>query len=141
MEKIVFFVHEHLILSFLWVLLLCLIIFLLFKEYCSKFKFINNIQAINLINKKNAIVIDTRSSRNYQKGHIVNSIHISLQKVLSGKIKNIIFYNSHPIILIFSSSYIQNKYIDEFLKCGFKKIFVLRNGIYGWDLENLPLVS
>ncbi|AHG60312.1 rhodanese-like domain-containing protein [Buchnera aphidicola] len=141
MQDIVFFISENLILSSIWFFLLIIVILLIVKNFFLNFKFINNIQAIKLINKNNAIVIDTRSSKIFEKGHIVHSINIPLQKVSLKNINEIDLDKSFPIILIFHEVNEYNKYIREFIKSGFNDIFVLKNGIYNWNLDYLPLVT
>lgn len=140
MQNLIFFINEHLMLSIIWTFFLILIIMITVKDLCSKSKIINNFQAINLINKKSALVIDTRSLECFKKGHIVNSINIPLKNIFLGKISEIKLYSSFPVILILNSSHVDKKCITEFLNYGFNKIFILKNGIYNWNLEHLPLV-
>lgn len=140
MQNVVFFFSEHLILSSFWFFFLIASLFFIIKNISFRDKCINNVQAIKLINQKNAIVIDTRTEEIFKKGHIVNSINIPLRNIFLGNLKEIKIYKNFPIILILSE---MNEYTDcmkEFLKYGFNRIYFLKNGIYCWTLDNLPLV-
>ncbi|CAL4326118.1 rhodanese-like domain-containing protein [Buchnera aphidicola] len=140
MKDIIFFISEHYILSSIWFFLLIITILLIIKNLCLKFKFINNTEAIKLINKNNALVIDTRSLDLFQKGHIINSIHIPLKNFSLKYFKENNLYKSSPIILIFNETDQYNKCIHEFIKHGFNHIYILKNGIYCWNSDHLPLV-
>ncbi len=140
MQDIVFFISEHLILSGIWLICLIIGIFLTINSIFFNSKVINNAQAIKLINQEHAIIIDTRPEECFKKGHIFNSINIPLKIIMSGKIKEIDACKSSPIILILNQKYGYNKYIKEFLRNGFNRLYILKNGIYYWNLDHLPLV-
>ncbi|QCI21948.1 rhodanese-like domain-containing protein [Buchnera aphidicola] len=139
MYNLVFFFNEHFILSILWIFFLIGSFFLTIKHISFKDKIIDNTQAIKLINKKNAIIVDTRSKEVFQQGHIVNSINIPLKNIILGKIKEIKDYKSLPIILILNEMNECKNCMNELLKHGFNNIFFLKNGISHWISENLPL--
>ncbi|ANZ22301.1 hypothetical protein ATN01_00255 [Buchnera aphidicola (Diuraphis noxia)] len=140
MKEVIFFCNQHFILISLWFFFLILSLLLIIKINSFKDKIINNIQAIKLINKNNGIVVDTRSIEVFKKGHIVNSINIPLNQILSGNLKKIEDYKSFPVILILSEMNECKNCMAEFLKNGFNRIYVLKNGIYYWSLDHLPLV-
>jgi len=110
------------------------------KNLFLQCKFINNIEVIKLINKNNAIVIDTRSLELFKKGHIINSINIPLKNFCLKNIQAVDTYKSSPIILILNETYQYNNCIKECIKNGFHQIYIFKNGIYYWNLDHLPLV-
>ncbi|MBZ2279932.1 rhodanese-like domain-containing protein, partial [Buchnera aphidicola] len=69
-------------------------------DFFYRVNIISIFQAIQLINEKKAIVLDTRSIRIFEKGHIVNSINISLCNIFNGNIKKLDLYQFDPIIII-----------------------------------------
>ncbi|QCI20799.1 rhodanese-like domain-containing protein [Buchnera aphidicola (Hyperomyzus lactucae)] len=141
MRDVMLFISENIILFIIWFFFLVLAIFLSIRNIFIKSKIINNIQAIKLINQHRAIIIDTRSSDFFNKGHIVNSINFPLNKIFLSNFKEIEIYKSSPIILILNETYKYNKCIQAFLKYGFNHIYILNNGIHSWNLEYLPLVT
>ncbi|QCI15749.1 rhodanese-like domain-containing protein [Buchnera aphidicola] len=139
MQNIMFFINANTMLVSIWFFFLILVVFFTLKSFFLKAEIINTIKAIKLINQDNAIIIDTRSLDLFQKGHIINSINIPLDSIFLGSIKELEEYKLLPIILIIDQTQKYNKCAQEFLKHGFNRIYILKNGIYYWNIENLPL--
>jgi len=141
MQDILFFFSEHTILISIWLLLFIGVLFFITTSIFFKDKIINNITAIKLINQDKAIVIDTRSSELFKEGHIINSINIPLKNIFLGDFEEIEKYKLFPIILIIQDTYRDKKCIKNLLKSGFKRVYLLKNGIYYWNLDHLPLIT
>jgi len=116
-------------------------VFFITTSIFFKDKIINNIKAIKLINQDKAIIIDTRSSELFKEGHIINSINIPLKNIFSEDIAEIEKYKLFPVILILQDTYRDKKCIQKLLKNGFENVYILKNGLYDWDLNHLPLVT
>ncbi|QIQ41671.1 MAG: rhodanese-like domain-containing protein [Buchnera aphidicola (Microlophium carnosum)] len=140
MQDAVFFIREHTILISIWFFFLIGVFFFIAKNIFLQSKTINNFQAIKLINQDKAIVIDTRSPEFFQEGHIINSINIPLKNILLGEMKEIQTYKLSPIILVLNETYKGNICIKQFFKQGFKYVYILKNGIYYWNTDHLPLI-
>ncbi|QCO70634.1 rhodanese-like domain-containing protein [Buchnera aphidicola] len=141
MQNIVFFISEHIILFSIWLLCLIALISFVIKNIFLQSKTINNFQAIKLINKEKAVVIDTRSPEFFKEGHIINSINIPLKNIFLGEMQEIQTYKHTPIILVLNETYRDSACIKEFFKHGFKHIYILKNGIYYWNINHLPLTT
>ncbi|MDE5286139.1 MAG: rhodanese-like domain-containing protein, partial [Buchnera aphidicola] len=72
-------------------------IFLIVQDIFYKVNIISIFQAIQLINQKKAIILDTRSIKLFKKGHIVNSINISLSNIFNGNIQKLDLYKFYPV--------------------------------------------
>lgn len=140
MQDVVFFVMNHLFLSFVWCISFFLAIIFSIKHLYLQSKLINNFFAIELINKKNAIVIDTRSLQLYESGHVINAFHIPFEKICSKVMQELNISKSSPIILIINTLENHNKYIKKFIKYGFNDIYILKNGMDLWNQDNLPII-
>ncbi|CAL4318357.1 rhodanese-like domain-containing protein [Buchnera aphidicola] len=140
MQDILFFISNHLVLSIIWLFSLFLIIFFSTRNLYSKSKIINNFDAIKLINKKKAIIIDTRSFELYSSGHIVNAINIPIKDISLTNINKLKLSKSLPIILIVDSLTHHNKCIKEFIRSGLDKIYLLKDGMDSWEKERLPII-
>ncbi|ALD15020.1 hypothetical protein IX46_00270 [Buchnera aphidicola (Aphis glycines)] len=140
MNNILSFISNNFILTTIWLLLLNIIIFLIFKPFYLKARLINNFDAIKLINERNAKIVDTRSLELYNSGHIVNSIHIPLKNLSFKKIQELNLSTLNPIVLIIHSSQRNNKHINNFIDNGIKNVYILKNGIDSWSADNLPLI-
>ncbi|WP_367680295.1 rhodanese-like domain-containing protein [Candidatus Fukatsuia anoeciicola] len=140
LQEIIQFINRHPILSLVWIILLGSIIIFMFKSYFSNTKEITHNETIRLINKENATVIDTRNHEDYCKGHIVNSININPSDIKNGNLTGLKKNKAHPIIIICATGMVSNYITNDLYKVGFKRIFILKEGISGWNRENLPLV-
>lgn len=140
-NEILPFVKNHPILSFGWIILFAVIIYLTVKSKLSKVKIVNNAQAIQLMNKENAVIIDLRLVDNFKKGHITESLNVLPIDIKNGSIKQIEKYKESPIILVDDNGLSANASGEFLTKLGFLNIFALKDGIAGWNGENLPLVK
>ncbi|WWP02052.1 MAG: rhodanese-like domain-containing protein [Candidatus Dasytiphilus stammeri] len=144
MQSILYFYSMHPILCLTWFLLMIIILYLTVKINLTKSKIINCNQAIILINKKNAQVIDLRSKEDYCKGHIYPSINILEQDIKNNCCwKELQKYKFQPIIIV---GYGYNNLIDielasKIIKLGVKQVYILEYGIIGWENAQLPLIT
>ncbi|XQV06502.1 rhodanese-like domain-containing protein [Buchnera aphidicola (Pterocomma populeum)] len=107
----------------------------------SKFILINNQKAEKLLSKEDAIIIDTRIIELFNKSHIIKSIHIPLENILSGKIEKLFLYKKKPLIFIFSDLNQIYQYTNKLNKYGFNRIYILEDSIEFWNLKDYPLIS
>ncbi|MWN31453.1 MULTISPECIES: rhodanese-like domain-containing protein [unclassified Gilliamella] len=138
--EIIPFVKNHLLLSLGWIVLFIAIIVLTIKGKLSKVKIINNAQAIQMINKQDAVIIDIRSADSFKKGHITDSHNVLPIDIKNASAKTIEKFKEKIVILIDENG-LSSAGIGEILvKQGFLYVHALKDGIAGWNGENLPLV-
>ncbi|KDN09877.1 rhodanese-like domain-containing protein [Gilliamella sp. Imp1-1] len=134
------FVKNHLLLSLGWIVLFVAIIVLTIKGKLSKVKVINNAQAIHMVNKQEAVIIDIRTADSFKKGHITDSHNILPIDIKNASAKAIEKFKENIIILIDENGLSSTGIGEILVKQGFSNVFVLKDGIAGWNGENLPLV-
>lgn len=140
-SEIIPFVKNHPILSLGWIALFIVIIYLTIKSKLTKVKIISNALAIHMMNKEEAVIIDLRSADNFKKGHITEALNLLPIDIKNGSIKSIEKYKAQPIILVDDNGMSANTSGDILSKQGFERVFALKDGIAGWNGENLPLVK
>lgn len=84
LQEIMPFVSRHPILSLAWIALLVAVIVMTFKSRFSKVKEIARGEAIRLINKEEAVVVDTRSRDDFRRGHLANAINLTASEIKNG---------------------------------------------------------
>ncbi|OCG17657.1 rhodanese-like domain-containing protein [Gilliamella sp. App6-5] len=134
------FIKNHLLLSVGWVVLFVAIIVLTIKSKLSKVKIINNAQAIHMINKQGAVIVDIRSADSFKKGHITDSHNILPIDIKNASAKTIEKFKENIVILIDENGLSSASIGEILVKQGFLNVFTLKDGIAGWNGENLPLV-
>lgn len=140
-NEILPFVKNHPMLSLGWIALFVVIIYLTIKSKLTKVKIVNNAQAIQMMNKENAVIVDLRLVDNFKKGHITESLNVLPIDIKNGSLKSIEKYKESPIILVDDNGLSANASGEILTKQGFLHIFALKDGIAGWNGENLPLVK
>ncbi|VAY02194.1 Thiosulfate sulfurtransferase GlpE [Arsenophonus endosymbiont of Aleurodicus dispersus] len=141
MPEIIKFISIHPILSLAWIALLSAVIILTFNSLFAKTKNITCTQAIQLINKEEAITLDLRSREDFCKGHIIDSINLTTLEINDNNIRELEKHHQKPIIVVSANGIEASKSSKQLLQYGFKRVFILKEGITGWSSENLPLAS
>lgn len=139
LQEIMPFVSRHPILSLAWIALLVAVIVMTFKSRFSKVKEIARGEAIRLINKEEAVVVDTRSRDDFRRGHRQRhqpdrQRNQKRQPGRAGK------HKAQPIIVVCANGTASREPAENLSKAGFEKVTMLKDGISGWSGENLPLV-
>lgn len=94
-------------------------------------------EAVRLINRERAVVIDVRDPEEFQGGHIPAALNLPL-KGLSARLGDIEKHKQRPIILSCRTSQRSLAAASVLAKAGFTSLVVLAGGITAWQGENLP---
>ena len=111
------------------------------KENASFITDISIEQAIKLIEQNRVILIDTRSEKDFLRTHLAGSINIPFKNFESHSEK-IFQYSQDTTFVIYCESIHCNlshelaKVLSQF---GYKKIFIMKEGIHEWEKRGLPL--
>jgi len=101
-------------------------------------KEVDHIAAMQLINHKNALILDVREQGEYDAGHILNSKLISLGK-LAGRIGELEKYRERPIVVVCRSGQRSASACAFLGKQGFAQAYNLNGGVMAWQKASLPL--
>jgi len=140
MNQFAEFVSNHLFLSLSFFGLLAYWIMGEIKNRTSGVGSVSPLDATQLINHSNAVVVDVREDKEITEGLIINSIHIPLGK-LGEQLKKIEKYKEKPVIVSCRSGLRSNSACSTLRKNGFQQVHNLRGGIVGWTKDGLPLVK
>ena len=131
------FILKNLTLSIILLILLIILITIEIISYTEKKYILKPSQVIELINHHNAIIIDVRTTTEYNKQHIINSINIPY-KFLESDITVFKKYRNKTVIIIHSKNSLAKNTIKLLNKIGINNTFYIKNGINSWIKENLP---
>lgn len=95
------------------------------------------LEAVQLINRRDAVVIDVRDLGEYAAGHIGNAKHIP-EGQLAERIKELEKFKMRPIIISCPGGRAANAG-GVLREHGFGEVFVLRGGIAAWQQASMPL--
>jgi rhodanese-related sulfurtransferase len=99
---------------------------------------VESTQAVQLINRRDAVVIDVRDAAEYKAGHIRNARHIP-EGELEGRMKELEKVKAKPIIVTCARGTRSAAVASKLRKLGFPEVMSLRGGIAGWQQASLPL--
>jgi len=101
-------------------------------------KEVDPIAALQLINHKNAIVLDVREEGEYKAGHVLNSTLIPLGK-LKQRIGELEKYRDRSIVVVCRSGMRSATACVTLGKLGFTQAYNLAGGVNAWQKAKLPL--
>jgi len=95
-------------------------------------------EAVQLINRRDALVLDVRDKADFAAGHIPNARNIPLPE-LGGRLREIEKFKARPIVINCQSGARSAGVCGMLRKNGFGEVFSLRGGIGGWVEASLPV--
>ena len=116
-------------------------IMLLWSFFGNRFrgiKEVNTSDALQLINHKDAIVLDVRERSEYDAGHVLNAKFIPLGK-LKERMGELEKYRDQPIVVVCRSGNRSGTACFLLAKQGFAQAYNLAGGILAWQKNQLPL--
>jgi len=95
-------------------------------------------QAVSLINKQNALVVDVRAQKDFKRVRIANSVNIPANEIQNrlGELSK-----DRTIIVVDNSGNMSAAASKLLRGVGFTKVYVLDSGLVDWMRDKLPLES
>ena len=134
------FVGNHILLFIALLIVIILLLQTVFSDVTRKYRLVSVPEAIALINREDAVVIDTRNQADFKSGHISEAVQIPLPDIKdsSEKLKK---YEGRPMLFYCKSGLRSDEACKILSKQGFNNISVLSGGIQAWEDANMPLVK
>ncbi|HYM48459.1 MAG TPA: rhodanese-like domain-containing protein [Burkholderiaceae bacterium] len=97
---------------------------------------LTTLQVTQLINSKNATIVDIRPPEEFAKGSLPNARNLPADKVKdrSGELKK-----DKPLIVICANGSAAGKVAAQLRSSGFNDVFVLNGGLAAWREAGLPI--
>jgi len=99
---------------------------------------VNTLEATQLINREDALVLDVRNADEFNKGHILNARNMPLSQ-LDTRIAEIEKLKEKPVIVACESGNRSGAAAAALRKRGFARVFNLSGGIGAWQQAGLPV--
>lgn len=138
MEQLGEFVTNH------WILFaaLALVVMLLVNDLAGGIgravKEVSPQQAVQLMNRDGAAILDVREPKDFQAGHIVGAINIPEAKIPE-RLRELEAARERPLLLYCSAGMVSGRAGSLLKKNGFGRLYSLRGGISAWRQENFPV--
>lgn len=93
----------------------------------------------SILEGKHITLLDVRTSEEYKKGHIINSIHIPVDE-LEVKIANTVPDKSKTLYVYCLSGSRSNVAVNTLHQLGYHNAFSMTNGLLKWRVQKYELV-
>jgi len=138
MGQVASFIFDNALLFAALIAITIMIITSFAKERLLGFTEIKAAPAVQLINHKDAVVVDIRSDDAYAKGHIIDAIHLPAER-LEDSLDQLAAYRDRAIIVCCNSGRQSAKAASLLAKNGFSAVYKLAGGMMSWESAHLPL--
>lgn len=101
-------------------------------------KAVGPVQAVHLINRRDAVVLDVREAGEFSEGHITGARHIP-QAQLAGRLKELDKVKGKPIIVACATGNRSRSAAAALEKNGHAEVFNLEGGLAAWRQAGMPV--
>ena len=95
-------------------------------------------QAVQLINRKDALVVDVRDTGEFEAGHLAGARHVP-EKQLTERLRELDKFRERPIIVTCRSGTRSGVAVQVLRRHGFNEAVNLGGGIGAWEQAGMPL--
>ena len=140
-QELLAFAGRHQIMVIVFIAILVALIYVQARILIARVKKINSNAATAKINHEDGVYVDVRANNLFAKGHIANSINITIQEIKEGKLNRIENYKNKPVILVGKDKMDSDCFNGAIAlkKQGYSQVYTLDGGITQWAMDNLPL--
>jgi rhodanese-related sulfurtransferase len=129
--------HQMLVMALIAVLILLFIIEIIRLKLSARR--ISSLEATNLMNHQNAVVVDIRSQDAFYNGHVVGAMSLPFAD-LEKQYKKLEKHINNPIIIMCATGLESPRAANFLLKNGYNAL-VHAGGIRAWKEADMPLVK
>ncbi|MFK7865571.1 MAG: rhodanese-like domain-containing protein [Pseudohongiellaceae bacterium] len=137
MAQFIEFLGNHPILAFAWLFVATGIVF---YHQRTGSKSVSPQGAVTLINRSDAVVVDLRDKKEFDAGHIVDSVNIPYAK-LTQRLSELSKRKEKPLIVVCKLGQQSGMAAKQIQEAGFADVHKLSGGISEWRAQSLPLVA
>ena len=95
-------------------------------------------QATQLINRQNALMLDLRETQEYEGGHVPNAVHLPLSQ-LADRGQELKKFTARPVIAYCERGSRSRGAAGKLAKLGYSEVYTLRGGLRAWADAGLPV--
>jgi rhodanese-related sulfurtransferase len=103
-------------------------------------KRLSAVEAVRLINDRQALVVDVRAAGDFKKGHILNAVNIPQPK-LAERLNELGKDLARPIVVYCALGGVSAQAAHAIKKAGYTEVYPVRGGLNGWLGANLPVTT
>lgn len=132
------FVQNNWMLILVFVLSGAMLIWPFLQRLLAPAKDIGTMEATQLVNRQNALLLDVREPAEFASGHLPNALNIPLSQ-LAGAGSQLGKYTAQPVVVYCQAGGRSRRAAGPLGKLGFKDVRNLAGGVQAWKQAGLPL--
>lgn len=98
------------------------------------------LDAVRLINDRDALIVDLRPANDFKRGHLLHAISVPVAK-LDERVSDLGKDKSRPLVLYCALGSVATQAATKLKKLGFAEPYPLKGGINGWIGASLPVTT
>jgi rhodanese-related sulfurtransferase len=138
MDRLPEFVANHPLLVAAFVALSAALAWSFLRARFQGYQNVEPADATQLINHKDAVVVDVRESNELADGRILDSVHVPLGQ-LKDSLNKLEKHKGRPVITVCRTGSRSGTASAALVKNGFEEVYNLKGGIMAWQGAGLPL--
>lgn len=95
-------------------------------------------QAVQLINREKAVVVDVCSPEEFASGHLTNAKNVPAAE-LENRLTQVVKNKTQPLLMVCASGIRSKRAAATARKLGYAKAYSLAGGMGAWRAANLPV--
>jgi rhodanese-related sulfurtransferase len=136
MEDINLFVNNNLLMIVMWFILLFMLVNSFVKAAWDK----TPQQVVQIMNGGNSLILDVREDKEFQTGHIADSLHIPMSEV-KNRLSELDKYKDSQVVVSCRTGQRSARTCSLLKKKGFTNVSNLKGGIVAWESDKLPVTT
>jgi len=138
MEQLLTFIADHPLLVGAFAVVLAALIATESARLTRRWKELDTVEAILLINRRDPLILDVSNSTDFAKGHILNAEHMPPSRIESGNAQ-LLKKKSRPVLVYCKNGQVSPQMASRLVKLGFEDVSVLRGGLAQWTSDQQPV--
>ncbi|HZR04062.1 MAG TPA: rhodanese-like domain-containing protein [Burkholderiales bacterium] len=127
----------------IWLVLIAIVSGLMFvwptiAKRFSRTREVGASEAVQLINRRDAVIVDVREVNEFKDGHIPNARNIPLS-TFSARTKDLEKLKSKPVLVVCASGNRSTTAYAELKKLGVEDVYALAGGMQAWQQASMPV--
>jgi rhodanese-related sulfurtransferase len=138
MQQFLEFIGNNAILSGLFAVVLAAWIAWELARLARKWKEVSTREAVHLINREDALVLDVSNSADHAAGHIIGALHMPPSRIESGN-QQLLKHRERPILVYCKNNQVAPQMANRLVGLGFTNVNVLNGGLSQWISDQQPV--
>ncbi|MGB1879311.1 MAG: rhodanese-like domain-containing protein [Gammaproteobacteria bacterium] len=136
MEQLSEFVVNH------WILVtaFCVVAGLLLASFANAAGGVSPQEAVGLLNKQAAVIVDVRKHEDFAKGHIIGALNLPLNELESAR-NRLAAHAEKPVLVCCDSGGTSAGAARKLKQAGIANVRNLAGGLSAWRAANLPVTT